>query len=90
MKLRPTKNRVVIKYIEKENKSSGGIILPTDSKAQPTLGTVVACGKDDKELIQFDVDDIVLFGKFAGTPIKVQDEEFIIMKIDEVMAVIEK
>ena len=83
MILRPTKGRVVIKVDEEVQTSAGGIVLPTTDKA--TTGIVLACYND--ELV---VGDRVLFGKFAGTPINVQNEDFTMMNIDEVLAVIEK
>jgi len=89
MNLRPTRNRVVIKYLEVENKTSGGILLPIDKEKQPTTGVVIAAGKDDlgEQLYK---DDIVLFGKYAGTPVKIQNEDFVIMNYKDIIAVIEK
>lgn len=89
MNIKPTRGRVVVKATEVENKSAGGIVLPTDSKEPPTTGIVVACGRDEWDET-FEVGDQVLFGKFAGTSVLIQNEKFIIMKMNEVMAVIEK
>lgn len=88
MVLRPTWNRVVITTDKKEAVSPGGIVLP-DSKEQGTTGTVVVCGRNEFDEI-LNKGDRVLFGKYAGTPIKVQNEDFIIMNVSEVLAVIEK
>jgi chaperonin GroES len=89
MKLRPTRNRVVIKYTEIKEKSAGGIILPEDSKKQPTTGVVIASGLDDLGE-KLNEGDLVLFGKFSGTKVTIQNEDFVIMNYKDIMAVIEK
>jgi len=88
MKLKPTRNRVLIKLIEVEETSKGGIIIPNQGKTQPTTGEVIATGVPEYNTI-IKEGDIVLFGKFAGTNIKVDNEMFTIMNIDEVLAVME-
>lgn len=89
MKLRPTRNRVVIKYLKVENKTKGGILLPNNKEKPQTTGIVVATSTDDLgELLN--KDDIVLFGKYVGTPVKIQDEDFVIMNYKDIIAVIEK
>jgi len=89
MNLKPMRNRVVIKTTEVEEKSAGGIFIPLDSKKEPTTGHVIACGGDDLG-DTLNIGDMVLFGKFAGTKIEVQNENFIMMKYTDILAVIEK
>jgi len=88
MNLRPMRDRVVIKATKVEEKSGGGIILPEDAKKTSTTGEVLAIGVHEKDC-SMDIGDMVLFGKFAGTNIKVQNEDFIIMNISEVIAVVQ-
>jgi chaperonin GroES len=88
MKIRPTRNRVVVKKKATEEKTPGGIVIPESEQKPQTTGEVVAAGIDDLGET-LNVGDIILFGKYAGTPIKVQNEDFIIMKYDEVIAVLE-
>ena len=88
MNLRPTRNRVVVKRNPAKETSSGGIVLPESEQKAQTTGVVVAAGTDDLGE-QLNKGDLILFGKYAGTPIKVQNEDFIIMKYDEVIAVLE-
>ena len=95
MKFRPLHDRVVIKRIEAEEKSKGGIIIPDTAKEKPQEGEVVAVGpgaRDEKGVIQpLDVKagDRVLFGKWSGTEVKIDGEELLIMKESDVMGVIE-
>ena len=88
MNLKPTRNRVIIKYTEVKEKSVGGIILPADENTPQTTGIVVAAGEDDLGE-QLNVDDLVLFGKFAGTKMKVQGEDYVIMNYTDILAVLE-
>lgn len=89
MKLKPMKNRVVIKYLETTNVTSGGIIMPINKEEVPTLGKVVASGIDELGE-KLNEGDTVMFSKYAGTKITIQNEDFVIMKYSEILAVIEK
>jgi len=89
MKLRPMRNRVIIQYIELDKVTKGGIILPTDNKEIPTLGKVVASGIDDSGEV-LNEGETVMFSKYAGTQITIQNEDFVIMKYSDILGVIEK
>lgn len=95
MKLKPLGDRVLIKREDAEEKTSGGIIIPETSKEKPSKGTVVAVGdgaRDEKgNLIPMNLKagDKVFFSKWGGTEIKVDDEELIIMKESDILAIIE-
>jgi chaperonin GroES len=94
MKFRPLHDRIVIKNIEAEAKSAGGIIIPDTAKEKPQEGEVVAVGpggRDDTgKLVPIDikVGDRVLFGKWSGTEVKIADDEYLIMKESDVMGVL--
>jgi chaperonin GroES len=94
MKFRPLHDRIVIKRIEAEAKSAGGIIIPDTAKEKPQQGEVVAVGPGGRdetgELIPIDVKagDRVLFGKWSGTEVKIDDDEYLIMKESDVMGVL--
>ncbi|WP_308388802.1 co-chaperone GroES [Acidithiobacillus sp. AMEEHan] len=96
MKLRPLHDRVVIRRLEEEQKTAGGIIIPDTAKEKPVRGEVVSVGKgkimEDGKVRSLDVKagDHVLFAKYAGTEIKVEGEELLVMREDDIMAVIEK
>jgi chaperonin GroES len=91
MKFRPLHDRIVIKRIEAESKSTGGIIIPDTAKEKPQQGEVVAVGPGGRDesgkLIPIDVKagDRVLFGKWSGTEVKIEDQEYLIMKESDVM-----
>ena len=94
--IRPLHDRLIVKRIEEgEQKSAGGIIIPDSAKEKPQQGKVIAAGngksKDDGKRIPLDVKagDLILFGKYSGQEIKLDGEEFLIMREDEVLAVIE-
>lgn len=93
MKIRPLSDRIVVKRIEGENKTKGGIIIPDTAKEKPIEGTVVAVGngkalKDGKvRAVEVKVGDTVLFGKYSGTEIKLDGVEHIIIREDDVLAV---
>ena len=96
MKIRPLRDRVIVKRVEEEAKTKGGIIIPDTAKEKPTEGLVIAVGNgktaDDGKLIKPDVKagDRILFGKYSGTEVKIDDVEHIIMREDDILGVIEK
>ena len=95
MKFRPLHDRVVIRRVEEEEKSRGGIIIPDTAKEKPMEGEVVAAGpgargEDGKiQPMELKAGDRVLFGKWSGTEVKLDGEELIIMKESDIMGVIE-
>ncbi len=95
MKFRPLHDRVVVRRIDPDEKSSGGIIIPDTAQEKPQEGEVVSVGHgargDDNELIALDVKagDRILFGKWSGTEVKIDGEDLLIMKESDVMGVIE-
>jgi chaperonin GroES len=95
MKVRPLHDRILVKRIEEEAKSKGGIIIPDTAKEKPQEGRVVAVGKgkvnDDGDLQPLDVHkgDRILFGKYSGTEIQLEGEEHLIIREDDVLAVLE-
>ncbi|MCL8382242.1 co-chaperone GroES [Xanthobacter aminoxidans] len=95
MGFRPLHDRVVVKRIEAEQKSAGGIIIPDTAKEKPQQGEVVAVGpgaRNEKgELVVLDVKagDIVLFGKWSGTEVKIDGQDLLIMKESDILGVIE-
>ena len=95
MNLRPLHDRVIVQRLEEGEQHIGGIIIPDTAKEKPQQGTVIAAGNgkvnDDGKRIPLDVKagDRILFGKYAGQEIKLDGEEYLIMKEDEVLAVIE-
>ena len=96
MNLRPLHDRVIIKRLEAETKSAGGIVIPDTAAEKPIRGEVVAVGKgkilENGEVRPLDVKvgDKVLFGKYSGTEVKVDGEELLVMREEDVMAVLEK
>jgi len=95
MKFRPLHDRVVVRRIDAEEKTAGGIIIPDTAKEKPIQGEVIAVGPgargDDNELVPLDVKpgDRVLFGKWSGTEVKIDGEELLIMKESDIMGIIE-
>lgn len=95
MKIRPLHDRVVIRRVEEETKTAGGILLPGSAAEKPSQGVVVAVGngiiKDSGEVRPLDVKagDKVLFGQYAGSTVKVDGEELLMMKESEIFAVLE-
>mgnify|MGYP001821907172 FL=1 len=95
MKLRPLQDRILVQRVEEENKTKGGIIIPDTAKEKPAEGKVVAVGNgklDDagkRVPLELKKGDRVLFGKYSGTEVKVEGEEYLIMREDDVLAVIE-
>jgi chaperonin GroES len=96
MKIRPLQDRVIVKRLEEEEKTKGGIIIPDTAKEKPMEGLVIAVGKgkttEDGKLIKPDVKagDRILFGKYAGTEVKIDGEERLIMREDDILGIIEK
>jgi len=93
MNLRPLGDRVVIKLIEAEEKTKSGIVLPSTAKEQPQMAEVVAIGadilNDEKKKDQIKVKDKVIFSKYAGTEVKIDGEEYTILKLNDILAVVE-
>jgi len=95
MKFRPLHDRVVVRRLEAEEKTSGGIIIPDTAKEKPMEGEVIAAGpgaRDDQgKLVPLDVKtgDRILFGKWSGTEVKLDGEELLIMKESDIMGIIE-
>ncbi len=96
MKIRPLQDRVIVKRIEEEEKTKGGIIIPDTAKEKPQEGRVIAVGTgkitEDGKVIPLDVKegDRILFGKYAGTEIKIEGEEHLIMREEDILGIIEK
>lgn len=94
MSFRPLHDRVLIERIEEEV-TSGGIVIPDNAKEKPSRGKVVATGKGKKaetgEVLPLDVQqgDVVLFGKYAGTEVKIDNQEFVVMREEDIMGVVE-
>ena len=95
MKIRPLHDRVIVKRIEEERKSAGGIVIPDTAAEKPDQGEIVAVGKgkkgDDGKLIPLDVKvgDRVLFGKYSGQAVRVKGDELLVMREDDIMGVVE-
>jgi len=95
MKIRPLHDRVIVKRIEEEKKSAGGIVIPDTASEKPDQGEIVAVGKgkkdDNGKLIPIDVKvgDRVLFGKYSGQTVKVKGDELLVMREEDLMGVIE-
>ncbi len=95
MKLRPLHDRILIKRVEEKETVKGGIIIPDTAKEKPQEGEVVAVGNgkktEDGKLIPLDVKagDRVLFGKYSGNDIKIDDQEYLILREDEILGVLE-
>jgi chaperonin GroES len=96
MKFRPLHDRVVVKRVEAEEKSAGGIIIPDTAKEKPQQGEVISVGPGGRDetgkLIPIDLKagDRVLFGKWSGTEVKLDGEEYLIMKESDIMGVLEE
>ena len=96
MNLRPLQDRILVKRVEEETTTKGGIIIPDTAKEKPAEGEVVAVGQgkldDDGNRIALEVKvgDRILFGKYSGTEVKIEGEEYLIMREDDVLGIIEK
>jgi len=95
MKIRPLHDRVVIKRMEEERTSPGGIVIPDSATEKPIKGEVIAVGKGkilengNTQPLDVKVGDKVLFGKYSGKEVKVDSDELVVMKEDDIMAIIE-
>jgi len=94
MKVQPLADRLVIKVLEAEEKTKGGIVLPDTAKEKPQIGKVIAVGKgkcsDEGKTIPLEVKkgDKVLFGKYTGTEVTIDQEEYLILKEEDILAVV--
>jgi len=95
MKLRPLQDRILVQRVEEETTTKGGIIIPDTAKEKPAEGKVIAVGNgktaDDGKRVPLELKagDRILFGKYSGTEVKVEGEEYLIMREDDVLGVIE-
>jgi len=95
MKLRPLQDRILVKRVAEEEKTKGGIIIPDTAKEKPGEGKVVSVGNgkmgDDGKRIPLEIKkgDRILFGKYSGSDVKIEGEEYLIMREDDVLCVIE-
>jgi len=96
MKIRPLQDRIVVKRLEEEEKTKGGIIIPDTAKEKPIEGKVIAVGNGKlmengtRVPLEIKVGDRILFGKYSGTEVKINGEEHLIMREDDVLGIIEK
>ena len=96
MKIRPLQDRIIVKRLEEETKTKGGIIIPDTAKEKPIEGKVTAVGKgkiaDNGTLIKMEVKvgDTVLFSKYGGNEVKIDGQEYLIMREDDILGIIEK
>jgi chaperonin GroES len=96
MKIRPLHDRIIVKRVEEEEKTKGGIIIPDTAKEKPIEGKVIAVGKgrttEDGKIVAMDVKvgDRVLFSKYAGTEVKIDGREHLIMREEDILGIIEK
>jgi chaperonin GroES len=95
MKIRPLHDRVIVQRLEEEEKTKGGIIIPDTAKEKPQEGKVIAVGpgkileNGTKVSLDVKVGDKILFGKYSGTEIKIEGEEYLMMREDDILGVIE-
>ena len=95
MKIRPLHDRVIVKRIEEEETTKGGIIIPDTAKEKPIEGKIVAVGagklleNGKKQPLEVKKGDRILFGKYAGTDIKIEGEEHLIMREEDIIAIVE-
>ena len=95
MKLRPLQDRILVKRIEEQEKTAGGIYIPDTAKEKPVMGQIVSVGNgkkaEDGRVIPLDVKagDKVLFGKYSGNEVKVEGEDYLIMREDDILGIME-
>ena len=96
MKMRPLHDRVIVKREEEERKSAGGIVIPDTAAEKPVRGDVVAVGSGkvlengESRPVDVKVGDKVLFGKYSGTEVKIDGKDYIVMREDDIMAIIDR
>ncbi len=95
MAVKPLNDRILVKRIDEEQKSSGGIIIPDTAKEKPLEGRVIAVGpgkweKGERQPLDLSANDRILFGKYSGTEIKIEGSDHLILREDEVLAIIEE
>lgn len=96
MKLRPLQDRILVQRVEEETTTKGGIIIPDTAKEKPVEGKVIAVGsgkvgEEGKRVpLEIKKDDRILFGKYAGTEVKIEGNEYLIMREDDVLGIIEQ
>jgi chaperonin GroES len=96
MKIRPLQDRIIVKRIEEEEKTKGGIIIPDSAKEKPMEGEVISVGSGKvlengtKQAPEVKAGDRILFGKYSGTEVKIDEVEHLIMREDDILGVIEK
>ncbi len=96
MKIRPLQDRIIVKRVKEEEKTKGGIIIPETAKEKPSEGEIVAVGKgkvlESGTVLPLDVKvgDRILFSRYGGTEVKIEGEEHLIMREDDILGVIEK
>lgn len=95
MKMRPLHDRVIVRRLEEETKSAGGIVIPDTAKEKPMRGSVVAVGQGrilengDVRALDVKTGDTVLFGKYSGTEVKVDGETLLVMREEDIMAILQ-
>ncbi|MDP3705928.1 MAG: co-chaperone GroES [Legionellaceae bacterium] len=96
MKIRPLHDRVVVRRLEDERTTAGGIVIPDSAAEKPMRGEIVAIGagktleNGDVRALAVKVGDVILFGKYSGTEIKINGQELVVMREDDIMAIVEK
>ncbi|OGW39122.1 MAG: co-chaperone GroES [Nitrospirae bacterium RBG_13_39_12] len=96
MKFKPLRDRVFVKFSSEEEKTAGGLIIPDAAKEKPQRGTIIAVGSgkvtDDgkHQPLEVKVGDIVLFDKYSGSKVKMDDEEYLILREEDILGIIEK
>ncbi|HSR63626.1 MAG TPA: co-chaperone GroES [Gammaproteobacteria bacterium] len=95
MKIRPLQDRVIVKRMEEEKTSAGGIVIPDSATEKPIKGEVIAVGdgkildNGEKRAVDLKVGDKVLFGKYSGTEVKIDEDEYLVMREDDILGVLE-
>ena len=96
MKIRPLHDRVVVRRLEEERTTAGGIVIPDSAAEKPMRGEIIAIGagtvldNGDLRALAVKVGDVILFGKYSGTEVKINGQELVVMREDDIMGVVEK
>ncbi|MBE0583117.1 MAG: co-chaperone GroES [Desulfofustis sp.] len=96
MKIRPLNDRLLVQRLEEEEKTAGGIIIPDSAKEKPAQGKVVAVGpgklndSGERVALQVKAGDVILFSKYGGTDVKLDGDDYLIMREDDVLGIVEK